>query len=71
MKNRKCQICAGDIKISVENDPGDMVFCMVCEREYELLSLNPLRLRPLDYYEENPVYGRLYENEFDERGGYW
>ncbi len=71
MKSRKCPFCAGNIKVSVENDPGDMVFCVICEREYELLSLNPLRLRPLDYYEEASAYGRFEENEFDERNDYW
>ena len=55
MKSKKCPACRGEIRIFDDHEPGDEVYCEDCEQEFEILSISPLRLEPLesyDYYEE-------------------
>ncbi|MBU0682362.1 MAG: hypothetical protein KKD73_13175 [Proteobacteria bacterium] len=67
MITKKCPVCRGEIRIFYDNEPGDEVYCEECEQEFEILSLNPLRLDALestDYYEEESYgsYDEQYEN---------
>lgn len=66
MISKKCPSCRGEIRIFYDNEPGDEVYCEECEQEFEILSLNPLRLDALestDYYEEES-YGS-YDEQYD------
>lgn len=51
MKSKRCPTCGGGIKIYYDHEPGDEVYCEECELEFQLISLNPIRLEPLDQYE--------------------
>ncbi len=53
----------GQITISHNDEPGDIIFCKVCGGEYELYSTNPIRLRPLIYFTEHDLYDGLEFNE--------
>ncbi len=67
MKERKCPSCKGKIRIFYDDEPGDMVICDDCEREYEICSVEPIRLEPIgkdymfddyyDDYDDNNIYG--------------
>ncbi|MBU1137646.1 MAG: hypothetical protein KKD01_13225 [Proteobacteria bacterium] len=52
MKIRKCPVCMGEIMVSYENEPGDIIFCRGCEQGYELRSIKPIRLTPLDFNDD-------------------
>ncbi len=67
MRSKKCPSCRGEIRIFYDNEPGDEVYCEECEQEFEILSLVPLRLEPLEtigYYEEDSMgtYDEQYDN---------
>jgi lysine biosynthesis protein LysW len=52
MRTKRCPSCSGEIRIYHDNEPGDEVFCDDCEREYSLISLSPIRLTPLEIYDD-------------------
>ncbi len=52
MKTRKCPSCRGPIKIFRESEPGDEVFCEDCEREFSILSIDPIQLEPIELYDD-------------------
>ena len=52
MKTKKCPTCGGKIKIYYDHEMGDEVYCEDCERELQLISLSPLRLEPLEQYDD-------------------
>ena len=67
MRSKKCPACRGEIRIFYDNEPGDEVYCEECEQEFEIMSINPLRLDPLEtlnYYEEDSFgsYDEQYDN---------
>lgn len=56
MKIRKCTVCMREIMVSSDNQPGDILYCEGCDQGYELLSVKPIRLTPLDFYEDYEDY---------------
>lgn len=52
MKKKNCPTCGGDIRVYRDDEPGDEVCCDDCEREFILLSYNPLRLEVAEEYED-------------------
>lgn len=52
MKTKKCPTCGGKIKIYYDHGTGDEVYCEDCEREFLLVSMIPLRLEPLEQYDD-------------------
>lgn len=56
MKARKCPVCGWDIRIPKNSDPGDLLTCKSCGAQYELRSVTPLRLRPLNFYDAREMY---------------
>lgn len=66
MRSKKCPACRGEIRVFDDNEPGDEVYCEECEQEFEILSLIPLRLEPLEalnYFEEES-YGS-YDDQYE------
>ena len=67
MRRKKCPYCRGEISIFHDHEVGDEVYCEECEQEFEILSINPIRLGPLEsysYYEEEALssYEEFYDN---------
>ncbi len=56
VKTRKCPVCMWDISIPKNSTIGDLLICKSCGAQYELQSSMPLRLRPLNFYDECEVY---------------
>lgn len=56
MKSKPCPTCGGKIRIYYDNEIGDEVYCEDCEREFVLTSFNPIRLEPIEAYEEYDDY---------------
>ncbi len=44
----ECRVCGGSIYIDSDCEEEDIVYCNDCEAEYQILSLDPLRLSPLN-----------------------
>lgn len=66
MTSKKCPLCRGEIRIFYDHELGDEVYCEECEQEFEIISLSPLRLEPLEtynYYEEETfgTYDEFYD----------
>ncbi|WP_035274994.1 hypothetical protein [Desulfogranum japonicum] len=53
MKTKKCPMCGGRIKIYYDHEAGDEVYCEECEREFQLISLTPIRLDLVERYEDH------------------
>ena len=54
------------IKITHHDEPGDLILCKGCGAEYELRSLHPARLRPLNFFNGLDEYEDVeYESEMD------
>lgn len=60
MIRKRCEVCGGSIYIYDDNEVGDEVYCEECEKEFIVLSLEPVSLEPLDaeddYYFEDDEY---------------
>ena len=52
MSKKRCMSCGGDVRIYYDHEVGDEVFCEDCEREYLIRSLEPVRLEPLETYND-------------------
>lgn len=46
----ECPLCTWEIRITHNTKPGDMILCKGCGAEYELHSINPIRLQPINFY---------------------
>ena len=51
MRDKTCHVCKGTIRIFYDHEPGDLVYCQDCQREFEIRSLSPMVLEPLAPYE--------------------
>jgi len=51
MRTNQCPICGSDVIIEEGSSEKDLVGCLNCGAELEIISLQPLQLEPLD--EEN------------------
>lgn len=61
MKIKKCPACRANIKIFNENEPGDEIYCDDCEREFRILSVDPILLEPVEVYDDDYYFE---ENEY-------
>ena len=52
MKTVKCPACGGKIKIYYDHELGDEVYCEECEKEFQLMGLEPIRLESFDAYDD-------------------
>jgi len=52
MKIKRCPACGGRINIYYDHEPGDEVYCEDCEKEFQLLRVNPIVLEAFDNDEE-------------------
>ncbi|MCI5158423.1 MAG: hypothetical protein D3906_08270 [Candidatus Electrothrix sp. AUS1_2] len=52
MKIKRCPTCGGKIRIYYDHEPGDEVYCEDCEREFQLIGINPIMLESFDHDEE-------------------
>ncbi|MCF8055802.1 MAG: hypothetical protein K9K37_04070 [Desulfocapsa sp.] len=66
MKSRMCPFCMWEVKVTHRDEPGDLVICKGCGAEYELRSVNPTRLRPLNFYNGYGEYNRIESDGEDE-----
>lgn len=48
--NHECPLCTWEIRLPRNARVGDLILCKGCGGEYELHSLCPLRLQPLNFY---------------------
>ena len=55
MRVETCHVCSGEILIFYDHGPGDWVHCEDCQREFEICSIDPLVLDPLEPF-------KLYED---------
>ena len=53
MRTKRCPSCGGDINIYFDHSPGDDVYCEDCEREFQLISIKPLRLESINNYDDD------------------
>lgn len=47
MQTSQCPACSSDIIIEEESSEKDLVSCLNCGAELEIVSLQPLQLKPL------------------------
>ena len=47
MQTTQCPVCSSDIIIDEESSEKDLVNCLNCETELEIVTLQPLQLSPL------------------------
>ncbi|MBM9613848.1 hypothetical protein JWJ90_06045 [Desulfobulbus rhabdoformis] len=59
----ECKLCGGDIIIEGFSEEDDAVYCNDCEAEYLIVSLDPIRLQPLDEGEDE---GSDFDDEYDD-----
>jgi lysine biosynthesis protein LysW len=52
MKTVNCPDCGGKIKIYYDHEPGDEVYCEDCLKEFQIMSLEPIKLESFDSYDE-------------------
>jgi alpha-aminoadipate carrier protein LysW len=48
MQTAQCPICSSDVIIEEGSSEKDLVSCLNCGAELEIVSLQPLRLEPLE-----------------------
>ena len=48
MQTSQCPICSSDVIIEDGSSEKDLVSCLNCGAELEIVSLQPLQLNPLD-----------------------
>jgi len=48
MQTSQCPICSSDVIIEDGSSEKDLVSCLNCGAELEIVTLQPLQLRPLD-----------------------
>jgi len=54
MQTTQCPVCSSDIIIDEESSEKDLVTCLNCGTELEIVTLQPLQLSPL---QEEPEEG--------------
>lgn len=47
MQTTQCPVCSSDIIIEEESSKKDLVNCLNCSAELEIINLQPLQLNPL------------------------
>lgn len=47
MQTTQCPVCSSDIIIDEESSEKDLVNCLNCDTELEIVTLHPLQLSPL------------------------
>jgi len=47
MQTTQCPVCSSDIIIDEESSEKDLVNCLNCETELEIVTLHPILLSPL------------------------
>lgn len=47
MQTTQCPVCSSDIIIDEESSEKDLVSCLNCGAELEIVTLQPLQLQPL------------------------
>jgi lysine biosynthesis protein LysW len=47
MQTTQCPVCSSDIILEEESSEKDLVSCLNCGTELEIVTLHPLLLRPL------------------------
>jgi lysine biosynthesis protein LysW len=52
MQTTQCPVCLSDIIIEEESSEKDLVSCLNCGTELEIVTLQPLQLNPLQDQEE-------------------
>jgi lysine biosynthesis protein LysW len=63
MQTTQCPVCSSDIIIEEESSEKDLVNCLNCGTELEIITLHPLLLNPLG--EESGEEKEVKENEND------
>ena len=48
MAKLKCQDCGSELAIPQKNEIGNLVLCNYCGAEYEVVSINPLKLKLIE-----------------------
>lgn len=52
MQTTQCPVCSSDVIIEAESSEKDLVSCLNCGAELEIIALHPLQLSPLDETEK-------------------
>ena len=58
----KCIMCGGQVEVKKTARKGDIVFCLDCDAELEVIGTNPLKFswpKEEDYYED-------YDDDYDD-----
>ncbi|MBU1894806.1 MAG: hypothetical protein KJ983_03190 [Candidatus Omnitrophica bacterium] len=58
----KCPRCLDPIEIEDEVEIGDIVYCLNCDAELEVIKIHPIKLRDLEQFE--PVEEISYFRDF-------
>ena len=67
MKTTGCPACGGKIRIYHDHEAGDEVYCDDCERRFQLMGLDPIRLEPYEQYDdEYSDDGNFNDDYFDD-----
>ncbi|MFH1395297.1 MAG: hypothetical protein ABIH09_03990 [Candidatus Omnitrophota bacterium] len=67
----KCPRCATPIEIEDEVEIGDILYCLNCDAELEVIKIYPIKLRDLERFEpseEMSDFRDFYENDQDYEG---
>ncbi|MCI5148140.1 MAG: hypothetical protein D3916_01830 [Candidatus Electrothrix sp. MAN1_4] len=56
MKTTNCPACGGTIRIYSDHEPGDEVHCDDCERKFQLIATDPVRLDDYERYEDDEYF---------------
>jgi len=56
ISNSACPICTWEIRVPRNARLGDVILCKGCGGEYEMHSLHPLRLHPINFYNGSDEY---------------
>lgn len=57
MQTTQCPICSSDVIIEEESLEQDLVSCLNCGTELEIVSLQPLQLEPFQESTEEDING--------------
>jgi lysine biosynthesis protein LysW len=55
MQTTQCPICSSDIIIEEGSEEKDLVSCLNCSTELEIVALHPLHLEPLEEPTEEKI----------------
>lgn len=65
-----CPACGGTIRIYYDHEPGDEVHCDDCERKFQLMATDPVRLDDYERYDDEYSDDEQFDDEYFDSGSF-